>query len=487
MQPVLFVLLLASSLLVASAADEVIFTQLVHRHGSRSPIVTVNASIICTGGFGCGELNLEGRDMLTQLGALIRNRYPTVYTDPNYGWDTVYSRSTSKNRTIQSSASMLHGLFPNASDYYPIIFSEALENDMLLLSDNYASVNLQLPFLGLYDAPVVTAKREEVFPDPAVINAIFKELHIEGYAAALGINYGLILAQDIATCYMATGEILNGNYPVTNASQAQLDSVLFALNSNRFVYNRSVDHWAKSGSPGITLALKLVENMRNVISGAEQHFMIEYSAHDTTLVPLCSTLGASDEMTPVFGKMFLFEMVNRSGSYFVRAIGGAPEQTPGAHHYTTYTLPLRGIPVNGTYQDAYVVTADTGVAIDDFYRYIVSSMGTSGQGMCYIGDAAFARIGCNVLGAPTPGSDCFKYRYECRDFACPDGSYLSNSTTLECSTFPAPPASPNTGPTRGEMAGISVGSAFIGIVLGSVLMFVVNKGIQGKDYYKRIN
>ena len=482
MKAVLLATLLLSSI-CAFAADNVVFTQLVHRHGSRSPIVSANSSLICNdGGFGCGELNLEGRDMLTQLGGLIRNRYPEQYVETSYNWSKVYSRSTAKNRTIQSSDSMLRGLFPNTTDFYPVIFGQELADDMLLLSDNWASISLRLSTHDLYNADILTAKRMELFPDDNISQAIVEELHIEGFAETMGMNYGLLLAQDIATCYMATGTILNGNYPTTNAHQTQLDALLFTFNTFRFAYNRSVDHWAASGSPAIELATKLVDNMKAVISGDELHFMIEYSAHDTTLAPLASTLGALGEMTPVFGKMYLFELVKRGTAYFVRALAGQPQQNPSTHQYTTYYLPLSGLPTDGTLKDIYVVSNDTGVALDDFYNYILSTAGTSGQGMCYIGDDAFERIGCNVLDAPAKGSDCYKYRHECPNYGCPSGSYMSDWTTFECTLIPVSKPSQNFTPA--ESTGIGIACTALGVVIGAVSMFFAGRAFGNKPTYE---
>eukprot|EP00658_Telonema_sp_P-2_P055137 TRINITY_DN43839_c0_g1_i1.p2 TRINITY_DN43839_c0_g1~~TRINITY_DN43839_c0_g1_i1.p2 ORF type:complete len:136 (+),score=54.57 TRINITY_DN43839_c0_g1_i1:82-489(+) len=76
----------------------------------------------------------------------------------------VYSRSTAKNRTIQSSDSMLRGLFPNTTDFYPVIFGQELADDMLLLSDNWAAISLRLSANDLYNADIITAKRKELFP-----------------------------------------------------------------------------------------------------------------------------------------------------------------------------------------------------------------------------------------------------------------------------------------------------------------------------------
>lgn len=484
MKAVLLATLLLSTVF-AFAADEVVFTQLVHRHGSRSPIVSANGSLICNdGGFGCGELNLEGRDMLTQLGGFIRNRYPQQYVETSYNWSKVYSRSTAKNRTIQSSDSMLRGLFPNTTDFYPVIFGQELADDMLLLSDNWAAISLRLSANDLYNADIITAKRKELFPHDNISMDIARELHIEGFAESMGMNYALLIAQDIATCYMATGSILNGNYPTTQAHQTQLDALLFTFNTFRFAYNRSVDHWAISGSPAIQLATKLVDNMKAAISGDELHFMIEYSAHDTTLAPLASTLGALQEMTPVFGKMYLFELVKRGTAYFVRALAGQPQQNPSAHQYTTYYLPLSGLPINATLNETYVVSTDTGVALDDFYNYILSTKGTSPQGMCYIGDDAFDRIGCNVLDAPSKGSDCYKYRHECPNYACPTGAYLSDSTTYECTMLPVFKESESQNFTPAESTGIGIACTALGVVIGAVTMFIAGRSFGAKPTYE---
>lgn len=80
--------------------------------------------------------------MLRTVGTFLRNRYNNLslveapfFKSPIYNASLIYSRSTFFQRTVQSAAALLHGIFPSNKTFYPAIFTIAKETDSLLNSD----------------------------------------------------------------------------------------------------------------------------------------------------------------------------------------------------------------------------------------------------------------------------------------------------------------------------------------------------------------
>jgi hypothetical protein len=113
----------ALSLLPPKAASHTspFHVAVVHRHGARSTIVSVNQSGVCPPSQlpdgGCGTLTSEGKDMLYHLGRFLADAYggeggpfeKAIHT--NYDSTRFLSRSTDVGRTIQSGSAMIRGLF----------------------------------------------------------------------------------------------------------------------------------------------------------------------------------------------------------------------------------------------------------------------------------------------------------------------------------------------------------------------------------------
>lgn len=444
----------------ATAADtlELVLVQLIHRHGARSPLTPANASLVCPRG--CGLLNYQGKDMLLKQGEYLRGRYngsrPDVFnsTTPffaselypsgtTYDVRQVYSRSTDLTRTLQSATGLLKGLFPNETEYFPAVSTVQFLQDQLLLIDVSPSYHIYQQL----DANKFTAQLkvfvDGVFPDHSVVTAMSVENLIDGYCSGEGswvyVNCILTL-QDIAAARNAEGRL--SSLTVTQQYFQQLNSVREQWNAYYFPYNASNAVNVARGSLGQNIVQRMLQNMFSAIASAAKaptnpdladfpYKLMHYSAHDTTVMPYCATLGNDGYMLPPFGQLYLLDLLRNSsdGSYHVRAAQSVPGQTPESMHSVTESVfPLHCIREDGT---PYTVTSITGTCpLYDFQRYINSSLPQSPDGTCYLAPEALAAIDCDVIGGdgPLPNTTCYFYRSYCSTVACPNGTMLSPST-----------------------------------------------------------
>src|SRR5579883_673180 len=98
------------------AQEQLIFAVDLIRHGDRTPIHEIPKSPY-SWKEGLGELTAEGMRQEFQLGTLFRHKYVEQYglLPPRYRAETIYVRSTDKNRSLMSAESALLGLYPLGS------------------------------------------------------------------------------------------------------------------------------------------------------------------------------------------------------------------------------------------------------------------------------------------------------------------------------------------------------------------------------------
>ncbi|CAD2214393.1 membrane-bound acid phosphatase precursor [Angomonas deanei] len=321
--------------------------QLVHRHGSRSALVSYNDSLICGLEFPCGYLNRQGQDMLVNTGRFLRTRYTTddtvvdpsspFLTQESYNLTVSYTRSTDVLRTLQSADALLRGLFPNMSAYYPVVHTIEASTDSLLRSDA---------------VPAITAKRKYGLPEEraacdSVVDHYFtseqlvrvaSEVHYDGYCSnwTNRLKCAKTLC-DIAHAYESTGEI--AQYPLLKENLDKVCAVLVCSSRHLFSYDSTDALQREQGSGGQALAQELLLNVHKHLNQSSPFQVLEYSAHDTTLSPLAGTLGDNSDlaMMPPFGTTYVFELLRRAtaaegstkvGDYAMRVKRGHPGVTP---------------------------------------------------------------------------------------------------------------------------------------------------------------
>jgi hypothetical protein len=481
--------LLVALMMTGAAADgslELVLVQVIHRHGARSPITPVNASTICPRG--CGVLNYQGKDMLLKQGDYLQARYngsrPELYNGAQpyfaselypegttYDVRYTYSRSTDLTRTLQSASGLLKGLFPNASEYYPAINTVAFLQDELLLIDVSPSYHIYQQL----NTPVLFARLKAFlntqFP-PGIIHNISVELGVEGYCSHDDTLIPCVLAmQDIAASRNAEGRL--EAFPTTSLYYTQLNNCRRTWNSYYFPFNLSNPVDAARGSLGQNIVQRMLQNMQSALEAASAtdkkdtfpYKLMHYSAHDTTVMPFCATLGNPDMMLPLFGQLYTLDLLRNAtdGTFHVRAAQSVPGQTPASHQVEESVFPLHCMDASNATYTVRDLTATC--PLDDFRRFINSTLPTAEAGSCYLSPDAVQAIGCNVVGGdgPLPNSTCYFYRSYCPTFACPLGTVLSPAT-YACVVLST--TSIEGSVSSGVVAATTVGAAFAAFFLG---------------------
>lgn len=478
-------LLLAS--FVCASELNLLLVQVIHRHGARSPLPPANASIICPRG--CGLLNLQGKDMLLKQGAYLRARYngsrPDVYNGtPFFGTElypdgttydvrNAYSRSTDLTRTLQSASGLLKGLFPNSTEYYPAINTVQFLQDELLLIDVSPSYHIYQQLNTDVFAERLKLYIHDLFPDPSILHAISVENSLQEYCEHEDNFVTCVLGlQDIAAARNAEGTL--PSLPITHQYLNELNLCRTRWNSYYFPFNASDPVSAARGSLGQNVVQQMIQNMQSAMVAATTnqsalfpYKLMHYSAHDTTVMPFCATLGNDDFMLPPFGQMYLLELLQSTadGSFHVRAAQSVPGQTPESLHFVNESaFPLHCM--NDT-NATYVVGAGLTCPFSDFQRFVNRTLPLSLAGTCYVSPEALRAIDCDKVGGtgPLPNSTCYFYRSYCPTFACPPNSVLS-PTSYAC--VPMDTTSIGGSVSSGIVAAAAVGSAFAGLFGGVV-------------------
>jgi hypothetical protein len=433
-------LLLLVTLLVCVAAagppPSAVLSQVVvvHRHGARSPLVSVNESGVCPK-YGCGVLNQAGKDMLFHLGLFLREAYNnTLQPYDYYDYKAFVSRSTDVPRTLQSATSMVMGLFyhlANTSNKAEAVIStkplsQATE---LLVWTGWPSIVIwqAVNTQGFFD--YLDNKIYSLFSN-STLNAIG-----EAQGLALECTPGLagfspfqcaLDAQDVMNCARSSGDDIPA---IVQANSASLDQALEWYNSySMWGYDDAVNDGkfvAQMGSYGYLLAKDIISKVRS-----QQTVLEHYSGHDTTLMPLWMTLGNYSLVNPAFGAAMIFETWTVNGSstkgsnatLFIVAKLGNPGQLPGDHSYTVEPYSLNCINVKGQ-----MYASTSGCLLDDFERYIDTRGPVTSEGICYVPQDWLPIFDClpnSTTFATNPV--CITYRQSCLVACGPQGSMMAN-------------------------------------------------------------
>ena len=431
------ILLTAVAVLVAlscaSASDTVRMVQVMHRHGSRTPIVPTHQDEIC-GPTGCGTLNKEGVDMLKSLGRWAREKWNGPLQEAlggnEYNDRVVRSWSTDVPRTIQSSDSFLFGLFPNVT-VVPVVHTLATSDDDYLLVDNIQSYAVHGSLVAAEHYSVIGRRAAELGITTEVISELSRASGLGHYcevnvsaATYQQLGHCALTILDIVQCNEAAGKVV----PVLEKWQPSLQQLLELSNQRRFAYNETDPLHQKRGALGYN-AVEEIAYMFDVKSqGLKTIFLQEYSTHDTLITPVYAAMGHNEMMLPRFAQMLAIEMVETSDpkEFFLQAWGGHPTQTPGDHSYepNTEKMSLFGKSANGTTYSAMRMP------LDDWTRFIKSRKGSVSNGKCYVSAEDVKAIGCDKVDVVPNHTSCIAYRRHCPRESCPSGSYLNHSTLM---------------------------------------------------------
>ncbi|CAJ1994059.1 tartrate-sensitive acid phosphatase [Leishmania donovani] len=434
---------LAAALLVAAAVSVdarlvVRMVQVVHRHGARSALINDNTTEICGTLYPCGELTGEGVEMVRAIGEFARSRYndlslveSPLFPSTQYNSSLVYTRSTHTQRTIQSATAFLRGLFQD--DYfYPVVYSRNRTTDMLLSTDAVPSVMGR----SWLDNPALYAALNPVIDEHLSWDAIqsaAKDAWIEGLCTDFNARTSCVLYMyDVAAAFEAAGRLDNA----TNLKAVYPG--LMEVNAAWFKYVFSWNHTSKldltQGSASQNLAQTMLANI-NAHRLSPSYNMFEYSAHDTTVVPLAVTFGdqGNTTMRPPFAVTIFVELLQDTADasgWYVRLIRGNPVKIANG----TYVFRQTGIEAHCIDAAGIRYRASAGICpLDDFRRMVDYSRPAVAEGHCAMTQAQYSNMGCPRTIAdnkPVP-SRCWIYRYACPSKACPV-TYILSAADHQC-------------------------------------------------------
>lgn len=406
---------------------------LVHRHGARTPIAVVNQSLpLVCGSTACGALTAEGKSMLASLGRTVRDWYGSdgnTVLPPAYDPYLVYTRSTSVTRTIQSADAFLRGAFPNLTDFYPAIENVHIADDHLLdTSAAWPSVALHLENRGMFISEMTAYVNAHFTADELVRigQETFQDILCPTYAA-----YCALTGQDFAQAWRSQGILKPESFLATAIHR--LDAVIETWNRLRFGYSKTNPFDLAIGSQGTLLAQEILSQAAAPVQPSagdtpakSSASLIEFSAHDTTLMPLYATMGTS-AWRPRFAEAILFEVYQDAtdpAMGTIRAFWGHPEQTPGDHLYSFAPYPMHCVDGQGIEFINAPNRSDTknlGCTLTQWNAYLeTTAPRAAGDGWCSF-FAPDQVVACPNASVPVNASTqpaCLAFRTKCPATAC---------------------------------------------------------------------
>jgi hypothetical protein len=230
-------------------------------------------------------------------------------------------------------------------------------------------------------------------------------------------------------------------YPTVFANFKLIDEAMHTYNEWWYYKYGDVlgdgNYTAKAGSIGLDLARAVLKDAA-ASTGSQKMKLVDYSTHDTTIMPLAMAFGNMTVMRPDFGAAFVFEVrrsVDTKEVYLVAKYGNC-DQTPGsAHTYTIEPFLMKCINGNG-YQtssdscpvgdvDRYLDTVQTGSSPMGFYCYLSNEMRETIQCTPQSTLSTNVALAPSCTGLPNVTDCllqqmCIAYRQRCPQWACVD-------------------------------------------------------------------
>jgi hypothetical protein len=415
----------------------------VHRHGARTPMM--NISGVC-GNLGCGALLAEGIAMLKGLGRWLAEEYPTVVPDW-YDPRSIRSTADTIDRTIQSAAAFVHGLFlekPNVTVF------PAIQTESQATSETFLPVS-NVPTYFLHQQ-AIQQNRSIYFQDHLLqpppqgyftvseLNALVKELNYGPLSDMCSQDATLFLCTQYVADFLAVAQVVGtlDQFPLGQSLFPQVLAYhsayrqLMEYTYDTFVLNNSF--YSQVGVPGRFLAEQI---FLHHAADKEGPTLIEYSGHDTTLMPLYVALGNISFGYPSFAEALVFEVADTAScGTWIRAKLGRPEinrekvvDRDVLYNYTFHPFTLMCWGENAT--EPSLVPGDVGCPLEDIQRYLTSRLPQNPLaeqlGGCYVDPTDLAANNCTSSSdSPlTDGSLCSMFRSLCPFSACGPRHYLS--------------------------------------------------------------
>ncbi|XP_031632797.1 prostatic acid phosphatase-like [Contarinia nasturtii] len=295
-----------------SVKYELIFAQIIHRHGERNVLKAypndpyANESY-WPGGF--GELTKVGKKQLFDLGKYLRQRYQKLI-GPHYSSKKVYIYSTNMDRALMSAESLAAGMFPPSGDaiwndelnWQPIpIHTRDLTKDYLTGSPFFCPRFEQL-YNKFCDSPEFKYQSEKHVDFIKYLEAHAGNISMPLLFQILEMEKEKGLELPIWTRYISH---------FTNDTMQQILDIHFqALTKTKemqkfgagFLLKEILDRFKNK-------SLSLLQPDRSVWI---------FSGHDFSILNMLRTLNLNELQVPVYASSLYFELYKGNGSHFVQ-------------------------------------------------------------------------------------------------------------------------------------------------------------------------
>lgn len=273
--------------------------QVLFRHGDRTPIDPFPTDAYKDyWTIGYGELTNIGKQEHYTLGTYIRQRY-LGFLNTSYYANQVLVNSTDIDRTLNSVASNLAGLYPPSDDeiwnqnllWQPIaIHTLPVPLDLLLDPDS--------------DCPTYDAESDRVFASPEM-QAIDAEN--EGLYEYLTNNTGTLVDNIIETGYIYDTIMIEKLYNLTTPSWVDpVYDQMHNLSDMGFVwrYKSPLEQRLKGGG----ILKRIIDNANTRIAASNLYQLYVYSSHDTLVSAVLSALKIFNGIAPPYASTIFFDL-----------------------------------------------------------------------------------------------------------------------------------------------------------------------------------
>lgn len=298
---------------------ELVFSNVVWRHGDRSYIQTYPTdpykdSHIWKNGY--GELTNIGMKEQYDLGRYLRIKYNDIL-DKEYLKAQIYVRSTDKDRAIMSAQSNLAGLYPVTKDEMwngsstnwhpmPVHVVPVKYEDLLIYPrtdcpkyDEIMSIIRHSPWFLEHEQKYSEFYR---FIEEKTGLTDVNLLNIWGVSD----NLLCLQSHNFTLPEWVTDDVMT---KLQHLNSLEMGLMFSDIN---YKYRKEI-----SQMQGGVLLKTIIQNMEDHKAGRTNFSMIAYSAHDTTLVPLLMSLGNYDWIQPDYASCIMVDLYRTSEQYEV--------------------------------------------------------------------------------------------------------------------------------------------------------------------------
>ncbi len=298
------------------ATEHLVFAIDLIRHGDRTPIHQIpNSTYPWKEGF--GELTAKGMQQEYELGVELRKRYVDQYhlLPEEYNAESIYIRSTDKNRTLQSAQSFLLGLYPLGTGPQ--------------LSDDKPALPQRFQPIPIHTVPV---DEDTLLQSKSNTNFLYRlesyfsshqEWQVKTRAAKAKLKYwSKVTGMRIANLHQLAP--LGDNIFIRQLHHLPLPDGITAADAKEILELRewtiTRDYKKKElyYPMGHTFLQTIVTYFDQATKSDNKLKYVLFSAHDSTIMCVLATLGAAVTQIPPYASHVTFALFEDNKQYIVK-------------------------------------------------------------------------------------------------------------------------------------------------------------------------